>query len=29
MKLSVFYKNNYALIIIKNYDNCEIEIIWL
>ena len=27
IKLRVFYKNNHILIIIENYDNCEIEII--
>ena len=29
MKLSVFYKNDYALIIIEDYDNYEIKIIRL
>ena len=27
MKLSVFYKNDYVLIIIKDYNNLEIRII--
>ena len=29
IKLNVLYKNDYVLIIIKDYDNCEIKIIWL
>ena len=29
IKLNVFYKSDYVLIIIKNYDNCKIEIIQL